>query len=158
MEQMTLIGFQNGRVFGNILDGATVQPRVTFLREAIRAATLIVALQYSEINQTQLFQDAYHCYRRNNLVIPQKAFSRRILSQHPSYYSSMVTRNRKPSRKVLQSLLTVTKTILATFIGNPHFGKPYAVNLNAAFDQLEDLVQQVSVQLDIGCVVESLGE
>jgi hypothetical protein len=54
-------------------------------------------------------------------------------------------------------MLNVTKTILATFIGNPHFGKPYAVNLNAAYDDLEALVQQVSVQLDIGCVVENVG-
>ncbi len=34
-------GFQNHRVFGNILDEAKVQPRVTFLSEAIRAAILI---------------------------------------------------------------------------------------------------------------------
>ena len=38
-------GFQNHRVFGNILDEAKVQPRVTFLSEAIRAAILIDALE-----------------------------------------------------------------------------------------------------------------
>uniref|UniRef100_UPI00261E3D9C hypothetical protein n=1 Tax=uncultured Tateyamaria sp. TaxID=455651 RepID=UPI00261E3D9C len=74
----------------------------------------------------------------------------------PSYYSSMIARNRKPSRHVLQTLLNVTKTILATFIGNPHFGKPYAVNLNHAYEELEGIVEQISVQLDIGCVVENL--
>jgi len=112
-------------------------------------------MRYSEINQTQLLQDAFHCYRRNNLVISQRSFSRRILGQAPSYYSSMVTRNRKPSRHVLQTLLNVTKTILATFLGNPHFGKPYAVNLNHAYEELESIVEQASVQLDIGCVVEA---
>ena len=101
-------------------------------------------------------QDAFDCYRRNNLVISQRAFSRRILGQAPSYYSSMINRNRKPSRAVLQTVLSVTKTILATFIGNPHFGKPYAVNLNHAYEELERIVEQVSVQLDIGCVVENL--
>ncbi|WP_299153690.1 hypothetical protein [uncultured Tateyamaria sp.] len=113
-------------------------------------------MRYSEINQTQLLQDAFHCYRRNNLVISQRSFSRRILGKPPSYYSSMIARNRKPSRHVLQTLLSVTKTILATFIGNPHFGKPYAVNLNHAYEELEAIVEQVSVQLDIGCVVENL--
>ncbi|WP_299289096.1 hypothetical protein [uncultured Tateyamaria sp.] len=43
-----------------------------------------------------------------------------------------------------------------TVIGNPHFGKPYAVNLNHAYEELEGIVEQVSVQLDIGCVVENL--
>lgn len=91
------------------------------------------SMRYSEINQTQLLQDAFHCYRRNNLVISQRSFSRRILGKPPTYYSSMINRNRKPSRAVLQTLLSVTKTILATFLGNPHFGKPYAVNLNHAY-------------------------
>jgi len=68
----------------------------------------------------------------------------------------MINRNRKPSRHVLQTLLNVTKTILATFLGNPHFGKPYAVNLNHAYEELEAIVEQISVQLDIGCVVENL--
>ncbi|WP_299150235.1 hypothetical protein [uncultured Tateyamaria sp.] len=113
-------------------------------------------MRYSEINQTGLLQDAYHCYRRNNLVISQRSFSRRILGKPPSYYSSMIARNRKPSRHMLQTLLSVTKTILATFLGNPHFGKPYAVNLNHAYEELEAIVEQVSVQLDIGCVVENL--
>ncbi|MGB0853066.1 MAG: hypothetical protein ACPGSI_07215 [Pikeienuella sp.] len=90
------------------------------------------------------------------MVISQRSFSRRILGKPPSYYSSMIARNRKPSRHVLQTLLSVTKTILATFLGNPHFGKPYAVNLNHAYEELEGIVEQVSVQLDIGCVVENL--
>ena len=42
-------GFQNHRVFGNILDEAKVQPRVTFLSEAIRAAILIDALEIAPI-------------------------------------------------------------------------------------------------------------
>mgnify|MGYP007079440498 CR=1 FL=1 len=67
----------------------------------------------------------------------------------------MIARNRKPSRAVLQTLLNVTKTILATFLGNPHFGKPYAVNLNQAYEDLEGIIEVVSVQIDIGCVVET---
>ncbi len=113
-------------------------------------------MRYADYAEPNLLQDAFDCYRRNNLVISQRAFSRRILGQAPSYYSSMINRNRKPSRTVQQTLLTLTKTIMATFIGNPHFGKPYAVNLNAAYNDLEALVQQISVQLDIGCVVENL--
>tara|TARA_B110000977_G_scaffold134286_1_gene170910 strand:- start:1442 stop:1612 length:171 start_codon:yes stop_codon:yes gene_type:complete len=49
-----------------------------------------------------------------------------------------------------------TKAILATFLGNPHFGKPYAVNLNHAYEELEGIIEQISVQIDIGCVVEQL--
>jgi hypothetical protein len=64
--------------------------------------------------------------------------------------------NRKQSRAVLQTLLNVTKTIWATFLGNPHFGKPYAVNLNHVYEELEGISEQISVQLDIGCVVEHL--
>jgi len=42
--------------------------------------------------------------------------------------------------------------------GSPHFGKPYAVNLNHAYEELEAILEQVSVRLDIGCVVESLDQ
>jgi hypothetical protein len=53
-------------------------------------------------------------------------------------------------------VLHVTKTILATFLGNLHLGRPYAANLNHAYEELKSIVEQVSVQLDIGCVVEDL--
>ena len=49
-----------------------------------------------------------------------------------------------------------SKTIAATFLGNPHFGKTYAVNLNQAHEQLEALVQRVSIELELDTVVESL--
>jgi hypothetical protein len=114
-------------------------------------------MRYAEYAEPNLLQDAFDCYRRNSLVISQRAFSRRILGQHPSYYSSMKTRDFKPSRKVLETLLSVTKTIMATFIGNPHFGKPYAVNLNHAYEELEDLAQRVAVRLEMPRIVENLG-
>jgi hypothetical protein len=64
-------------------------------------------------------RDAFHLYRRNNTTKSQTAFSRRILGMQPSYYSCALTRNRQPSRRVLETLLSVTKTIMGTFGGNP---------------------------------------
>ena len=49
---------------------------------------------------------------------------------------------------VLERLRSVTKTIIATFIGNPHFGKGYAVNLNHAHEELQDLVERVTIDLE----------
>ncbi|MDG1448356.1 MAG: hypothetical protein P8Q93_00380 [Ascidiaceihabitans sp.] len=45
---------------------------------------------------------------------------------------------------------------MATSLGNPHFRKPYAVNLNHAYEELEGIVELISVQIDIGCIVEQL--
>ena len=72
------------------------------------------------------------------------------------YYSCMITRNRKPSRKVLETLLSVTKTIIATFTGNPHLHKPYATRLNAAYKELEQLIGVIAVELDLENVVETV--
>lgn len=68
----------------------------------------------------------------------------------------MITRNRKPSRKVLETLLNVTKTIIATFIGNPHLHKPYAQRLNAAYKELEELIGVLAVEMELGYVVETM--
>jgi hypothetical protein len=68
----------------------------------------------------------------------------------------MITRNRKPSRKVLETLLSVTKTIIATFIGNPHLHKPYAVRLNAAYKELEELIAVLAVEMELENVVEDI--
>ena len=106
-------------------------------------------MRYTEFAQANLLQTAYECYRRNGLVISQRAFSRRILGKPPSYYSCMITRNRTPSTAVLETLLSVTKTILASFIGNPHFGKSYAANLNHAHEELQDLVERVTIELEL---------
>ena len=54
---------------------------------------------------------------------------------------------------MLQTFLNVTEAVLATFIG-----KSYAERLNAAYDELQELVERVSVELKIGTVVESLGK
>ncbi|MCF2872995.1 hypothetical protein L0664_18170 [Octadecabacter sp. G9-8] len=47
-------------------------------------------------------------------------------------------------------------TILTTFIGNSHFGRSYAVNLNHAHEELEGIIEQISVRMDIGRVVENV--
>ena len=83
-------------------------------------------------------------------------FPRRKQGKPPSYYSCMIARKRKPSRHVLQTLLNVTKTILATFLGNPHFGKPYAVNLNHAYEELEANLERVTIELELMNVAKEL--
>lgn len=115
-------------------------------------------MRYTEYAEPNLLQDAFHCYRRNNLVRSQRAFSRRILGKPHSYYSCMMARQRRPSKRVLETLLNVTKTIMASFIGNPHFGKSYAVNLNHAYEELEDLAQRIAVQLEIPLTLEQLDQ
>ncbi|MEJ6405107.1 hypothetical protein [Yoonia sp. 2307UL14-13] len=45
---------------------------------------------------------------------------------------------------------TRTRTaILARFIGNPHLGKSYAVNLNHAHEEPQDLVERVTIELEL---------
>ncbi|MEO9515429.1 MAG: hypothetical protein ABJH45_02640 [Paracoccaceae bacterium] len=68
----------------------------------------------------------------------------------------MINRNRKPSRHVLQTLLNATKTILATFLGKPHLHKPYANNLNQAHDQLQELIERVTIELELMNVAQEL--
>ena len=113
-------------------------------------------MRYTEYAEPNLLKTTFDCYRRNNLVISQRAFSRRILGKPPSYYSCMITRNRQPSSTVLETLLSVTKTILASFIGNPHFGKSYAVNLNHAHEELQDLVERITIELELMNVAKEL--
>lgn len=58
--------------------------------------------------------------------------------------------------KVLETLLSVTKTIIATFIGNPHLHKPYAQRLNTAYKELEELIGVIAVEMDLENVVEDI--
>lgn len=88
--------------------------------------------------------------RNDMLLLPNE------LGKPPSYYCCMITRNRQPSASVLENLLSVTKTILATFIGNPHYGKSYAENLNHAHKELHDLIERVTVELDLMNVAREL--
>ena len=113
-------------------------------------------MRYNEYAGDNILRDAFHLYRRNNLTRSQQAFSRRILGMGPSYYSCMVTRNRQPSRRVLETLMSVTKTIMATFVGNPHFRQPYAENLNQAYDELEQLVARINVEMTFVEVMDDL--
>ena len=111
-------------------------------------------MRYNEYAGDHILRDAYHLYRRNNITKSQSVFSERILGMKPSYYSCMLARNRRPSRRVLETLLNVTKTIMGTFIGSPHFRQPYAVNLNRAYDELQQLVERINVELSLlGCDV-----
>ena len=68
----------------------------------------------------------------------------------------MITRNRTPSVSVPETLLSVAKTTLASFIGNPHFGKSYAVNLNHAHEELQNLVERVTIELELMNVAKEL--
>ena len=68
----------------------------------------------------------------------------------------MITRNRQPSVAVLETLLSVTKTILASFIGNPHFGKSYAATLNHAHEELQDLLERIIIELELMNVAREL--
>ena len=113
-------------------------------------------MKVSEINPSSILQDAFHVYRRNNLTKSQQSFSRCVLGMRPSYYSCMITRHRQPSRHVLESLLSVTKTLMSTFLGNPHFRQPYAHNLNQAFDELEQLVERVRLELTFAEAMDQL--
>lgn len=113
-------------------------------------------MRYTEYAGDNILRDAFHLYRRNNLTRSQQAFSRRILGMGPSYYSCMIARNRQPSRRVLETLLSVTKTIMGTFVGNPHFRQPYAEHLNRAYDQLEQLVAQINVEMHFVEVMDDL--
>ena len=66
-------------------------------------------MRYNEYAGDNILRDAFHLYRRNNLTVSQPSFSRKILGMKPSYYSCMITRNRQPSRRVLETLMSVTK-------------------------------------------------
>jgi hypothetical protein len=57
---------------------------------------------------------------------------------------------------VLSYHSAITKTIVASFISNPHFGKSYAVNLNHAYEELQDLVERVTIQLELINVAKEL--
>ena len=96
-------------------------------------------MEYSEITP-RLLERAYWIYRRAGIVSSQTDFSQNILGRRPAYYSCMVTRSRRPGRRVLTQLREVTKTIMGTFLGNPHFGQPHAKNLNAAYADYETLI------------------
>ncbi|MGC1495414.1 MAG: hypothetical protein WA790_06370 [Sulfitobacter sp.] len=113
-------------------------------------------MRYTEYVGGNILQDAFHLFRRNNLTRSQQAFSRSILGMKPSYYSCMVTRGRQPSRRVLETLRMVTKTIMGTFLGNPHFGQPYAKSLNQAYDELQQLVERVNVEMSFVEVMDQL--
>ena len=115
-------------------------------------------MRYHDYNSSNLLQDAFSVYRSNNLVRSQAAFSHRILGRKSSYYSSMIARNRRPSQRVLETLMNVTKTIMATFLGNPHFGKLYAENLNRAYEELQKLVERISVEISFLQAVDQLAD
>ena len=46
--------------------------------------------------------------------------------------------------------------LLTDTIGNPCFGKSYAVNLNDAHDQLQDLVERITIELELINVAKEL--
>ncbi|WP_224825196.1 hypothetical protein [Cognatishimia sp. MH4019] len=50
----------------------------------------------------------------------------------------------------------MTKSIPASSIANPHFGKSYAFNLNQAHEELQDLVERVTIELELMNVAKEL--
>ena len=43
-----------------------------------------------------------------------------------------------------------------SLIGNPYFGKSCAVNLNHAYEELQDLVERVEIELELINVAKGL--
>ena len=113
-------------------------------------------MRYTEYAGGNLLQDAFHLYRRNHITRSQQAFSHSVLGMKPSYYSCMVTRDRQPSKRVMETPRMVTKTIMGTFLGNPHFGQPYAKNLNQAYEEMQQLVERINVELSFVEVMDQL--
>ena len=58
--------------------------------------------------------------------------------------------------RIVEPLLSAAKTILASFFGNPQYGKSYAVNLNHAHEELQDLVERVTIELELMNVAKEL--
>ena len=104
-------------------------------------------MRYAEI-QPNLLERALWLYRQHGIVHSQTEFSRTILGCRPAYYSSMQTRHRNPSPKVLRHLLKVTKTMIATWPDNPHFAKDFAQKLNKAFADFEHLAGMINKVLE----------
>ncbi|EEE35081.1 hypothetical protein RKLH11_4253 [Rhodobacteraceae bacterium KLH11] len=52
--------------------------------------------------------------------------------------------------------MSVIKTILASFIGNPRFGKSYVVNLNYAHEELQGLIERVTIEQELMNVAKEL--
>jgi hypothetical protein len=46
--------------------------------------------------------------------------------------------------------------ILFVWVLNPHFGQPYAENLNQAYEELQELVERVNVELSFVEVMDQL--
>lgn len=49
-----------------------------------------------------------------------------------------------------------TSSLLASFMGNPHLHKPYAIRLNSACRELEELIGVPEVEMDLNNVVETV--
>ncbi len=52
--------------------------------------------------------------------------------------------------------ISIISTRPLALIGNPHFGKSYAVNLNQAHDQLQELIERVTMELELMNVAKEL--
>lgn len=59
-------------------------------------------------------------------------------------------------RAIEVSSIAEAKIYRARIIGNPNFCKSYAVNLNHAHEELQDLVERVTVELELMNVAKEL--
>lgn len=48
------------------------------------------------------------------------------------------------------------KSDISSFISNPHYGKSYFVNLNYAHEELQDLIERVTIELELMNVAREL--
>ena len=81
-------------------------------------------MRYTEYSHSrQLLEIAFDTYKRNNIVRTQESFSKDILGQSPAYYETMIAHGDRPSLDVLETLLSVTKTMMSMnrpgFAGDP---------------------------------------
>lgn len=103
----------------------------------------------------KLVELAYSVYVELKLITDQQQFSIRVLGKSHSYLSCMKSRKRTPTQPVLFRLLRDVRIKRELISDNPHFGKPYAMMLNRAFNKLvalEDIIERVLID-KCGCDV-----
>ena len=104
----------------------------------------------------ELVNLAYRTYAELKLTTDQQQFSIRVLGKSHSYLSCMKSRKRTPTQPVLFRLLRDVRIQRDMIKENPHFGKPYAVMLNRAFNKLEALVRLIENVLIDKCECAAL--
>lgn len=90
---------------------------------------------------------AYKALFSGGFVDNQKEFSTKVLGKAPSYYSCMMARRRSPTLLVIRRLRDFVQNILQGFVGNPHLGTDYAVDLNTTHKNLVRVLRIIEGEL-----------